>query len=294
MLIAIAVVLVAALAGGCSTVAQDSPGSEEPAGRIIATADFGDDLLLERRVPPDQSVMRALRGATAVETSYGGGFVAAMLGRESDPAEQRDWFYWVDGVLADVGARDRVLEDGEEAWWDYRDWSALADAWAVVGQWPAPFVAAGAEDRQVFVDEPLRSKFADAGARLSSDPKARFRVRVGSDTDLMGADPAWARASRDPDAAGLTAAIEDGQVTALGPDGEQRAPVVDARALAAAVPTGLEPKDGVLMVVAGLDRDAAERAAETIAREPGVLDRRFAVVFDGAGQPIGGPGEPPR
>jgi hypothetical protein len=231
--------------------------------------------------------MRSLRGATPVETSFGGGFVEEMLGRKSNPSAQRDWFYWVDGVLAAVGARDRELNDGEEAWWDYRDWSALTDVWAVVGQWPAPFVASGAPDRKVFVDEPLEQPLVAAGAEVSSDRRAPYRVRVGSHTDLLEADSAWARASADPNRAGLTVAIENGRVTALAPSGEGRSPVPGARALAVAFPSRSAPEDGVVMVVAGLDRKSARLAANTIAERPEVLRLRFAVPFDGAGEPVG-------
>lgn len=225
-----------------------------------------------------------------METSFGGGFVSEMLDRESDAARQRDWFYWVDGVLADVGARDRDLGEGEEAWWDYRDWSELTDIWAVVGQWPAPFVAAGSPDRGVFADEPLRAALMAQGATSSDDPGSPFRVRVGSHEELAASDLAWKRAITDPDAAGLTVAIDDGQIVALGADGEKRAPVPGARALAAAVPSMLEPKRGVLMVVAGLDRESAAAAAETIADSPEVLRLRFAVAFDREGDPINGLG----
>lgn len=289
-LIAVIATAIAALLSGCSTVAQESPAEGEPSGRIVATANFGGDLLLERRVPPGQSVLRALRGATPVETSYGGGFVSEMLDRSSDPSRRRDWFYWVDGALADVGARHRDLGEGEEAWWDYRDWGQLTDIWAVVGQWPAPFVSAGSPDRGVFADEPLRAELVAEGVTISSDPRAPFRVRVGSNEALVASDPAWERASVDPDGAGLTVAIDDGQIVALGPNGEKRSPVPGARALAAAVPSGLESRRGILMVVAGLDQEAAEAAAETIADRPEALRLRFAVAFDREGDPITGSG----
>ena len=230
------------------------------------------------------------RGATPVETSYGGGFVSEMLDRSSDPSRRRDWFYWVDGALADVGARHRDLGEGEEAWWDYRDWGQLTDIWAVVGQWPAPFVSAGSPDRGVFADEPLRAELVAEGATISSDPRAPFRVRVGSNEALVASDPAWERASADPDGAGLAVAIDDGQIVALGPNGEKRSPVPGARALAAAVPSELEPRRGILMVVAGLDQEAAEAAAETIADRPEALRLRFAVAFDREGDPITGSG----
>lgn len=278
------------LAAACATVSQDAPAADEPAAALVVTARFGEETLLEQTVPPDQSVLAATRGATPVETSFGGGFLAGMLDRESDAARRRDWFYWVDGILGEVGAGDRDLLEGEEAWWDYRGWSALADVWAVVGQWPAPFVSARAPERPVYADAPLREALVELGAEVTDDTGADFRVRVGSDEELRDSDAAWADAVASPDAAGLAGAIESGAVTLLGPDGAGREPVPGARALAVATPTGLSQQDGVLLAVVGLDRAAAEAAAETIARDPEVLRLRFAVVFDREGEPIGAAG----
>ena len=90
----------------------------------MATADYGAVPLLDVRAAPGQSVMRALRGATDVDTAYGGGFVSGMLGRRSDLEGTRDWFFFVDGVSASVGAEQVELSAGDTVWWDYRDWGS--------------------------------------------------------------------------------------------------------------------------------------------------------------------------
>jgi hypothetical protein len=286
--IALIAALVAAgvLAAGCESRSQDPPAAGEAAATIVATADYGAVPLLEARVEPGQSVMRALRGATEVETAYGGGFVAGMLGRESDAGGRRDWFYFLDGVSASTSAEQVELADGESAWWDYRDWGALIDTPAVVGMWPAPFAGpGGAAGAPVAADPPLAAALEEAGAAVT-DGDALWRARVGESADLARRDPAWRRALDDPGRAGLTVAIEDGRIVAFGPDADERRPVPGARALAAAVPTGLAPGDGALLAVAGLDADAARAAAETIAEDPGVLRLRYAVAFDGDGTPV--------
>ena len=279
-----ALLAVLALAAGCEHRAQDEPAAGQAAATITATAGYGAVPLLDVRVAPDQSVMRALRGATQVDTAYGGGFVAGMLGRESDRGAQRDWFYWVDGVSAPTDAEEVELEDGDAVWWDYRAWGALIDVPAVVGQWPAPF-AAGGERHRVRADPPLASALAAEGAELTTGASP-WRVMVGTSADLVRRDQAWRRALADPDAAGLTVAIEDGRVTAFGADATERRPVPGARAVAAAVPTGLSPDDGVLLAVAGLDAGAARAAARTIAEDPSVLRLRYAEAFDGRGRPL--------
>ena len=108
---------------------------------------------------------------------------------------------------------------------------------------------------------------------------------MGASEALARRDPAWRRALADPDRAGMTVAIEDGRVTALGADAGGRRPVPGARAVAVAVPTGTEPGDGALLAVAGRDEAAAGAAAEAIVADPSLLARRYAVAFDGDGRP---------
>jgi hypothetical protein len=273
-------VLLALAAAGCerrSDAGGPAPGA--PAARVVATAGMGAEVLLDGRAAPGRSVLDGLRGLTPVETAFGGGFVSGMLGRRSDRGGRRDWFFYVDGVLAEVGARDVTLRDGMSVWWDHHGWSGDA-TWAVVGQWPRPFAA---RVPRVVADPPLDAALGVAGAAAAG---SRWRVRVGSDADLRRRDPAWARAVRDPGAAGMPATVRDGRVEVLAPGGRGLEPVPGARAVAVAVPTGSVPAPGVLLAVAGLDAAAARAAAGRIARDPGVLALRFAVAFDGDGRPL--------
>lgn len=277
-------VVAGALLAGCEERAQDAPAAGAPAATLVATADYGARELLSTRVEPGQSVMRALRGATDVETRYAGGFVQGMLGHASDPDGPSDWFFFVDGVASAVGAKDVTLSDGDAVWWDYRDWGALMSTPAVVGSWPAPLVSPG-EERPVAADAPLAAALAADGADITAGPSA-WRARVGASDALAARDPAWRRALADPDAAGLTVTVDDGRIVALEPDGSGRTPVPGARALIAAVPTGVDAQDGVLIAVAGLDEASAQAAARALAADPRMLAQRYALALDGAGTPL--------
>jgi hypothetical protein len=116
---------------------------------------------------------------------------------------------------------------------------------------------------------------------------------VGASDDIARRDPAWRDALADPDGAGLTVAIQDGAVVALGPEGGGRTPVDGARALIAAVTTGALPEDGALLVVAGLDGAAASAAAAALARDPGLVARNYAVALDGEGRVVRAGGRAP-
>ncbi len=284
LLAVLAAAILVALGSACERRAEDAPAAAAPAATLVATADYGSRDLLSIRVRPGQSAMRALRGVTPVRTAYSGGFVAEMLGLSSDPSGPSDWFFFVNGIASPVGAKEVTVEDGDTIWWDHRNWKRLSDAPVVVGQWPAPLVRPGGGP-PVSADPPLRAALAASGARITADDSA-WRARVGSSEALARRDPAWRRALADPDAAGLTVAIERGVVTSLGPDGARRAPVPGARALVAALPSAGAPENGVLVAVVGLDEGSARAAARAVATDPRILRLRYAVAFDGAGRPL--------
>ena len=61
-------------------------------------------------------------------------------GLAGDRAAQRDWFYYVNGIEADVGAQDYGLSSGDRIQWDYHSWRATMRVPAIVGAYPEPFV----------------------------------------------------------------------------------------------------------------------------------------------------------
>ena len=67
--------------------------------------------------------MRFLRADNDVETRYGGRFVQSIDGLSGQGAGgYADWFYFVNGIEADVGAAEYELSPGDVVQWDYRDW----------------------------------------------------------------------------------------------------------------------------------------------------------------------------
>jgi hypothetical protein len=159
-------------------------------------------------VTESDTVMRVLERNAKISTRYGGGFVQSIEGLEAEESVERslDWFFYVDGVEATVGAADYPLDGGESVWWDYRDWSAAMQVPAVVGSWPQPFLDGyEGKRRPVVVDclgggdacATVRARLRGAGATVASGaPGGAIRVLVGP----------WARVRQDPAAA----QIEDG------------------------------------------------------------------------------------
>ena len=82
-----------------------------------------------------------IRNARVV-TRYSGGFVQSIDGVSGGRERGRpvDWFYYVNGSEAPLGAAATVVHPGDHIWWDRHDWSQTDHVPAVVGSFPEPFV----------------------------------------------------------------------------------------------------------------------------------------------------------
>ncbi|HSC04700.1 MAG TPA: DUF4430 domain-containing protein [Solirubrobacteraceae bacterium] len=131
--VAIAVVL-----AGCGLGA--GKGTSDVA--VTVTRNFGAASVgsaSEPKVPGSQTVMRLLERSFRVTTRFGGGFVQSINGA-SGTSSRHDWFYYVNGLQATLGAAGTSVHRGDRIWWDLHDWSATDSIPAVVGSFPEPFV----------------------------------------------------------------------------------------------------------------------------------------------------------
>jgi len=129
--------------------ACSAPSLEKEAGaitvRVVTTQNFGQELMFDEtlEVLPGTSAMAALIKVAEVETAYGGGFVNAINGVRSgstgSQSMKTDWFFYVNGIQASIGALDYELHDGDIQHWDFRDWSFHHFIPAIVGDFPEPF-----------------------------------------------------------------------------------------------------------------------------------------------------------
>jgi hypothetical protein len=150
------------------------PGKEQEGGaELRVTRDFGQERLASARldkVRDSDTVMRFLQSERDVETRYGGNFVQSIDGLEGEgPSGRRDWFYFVNGIEADVGAADYGLSPGDVVQWDHRNWRATMRVPAIVGAYPEPFVS-GSRGKRF----PVRVECEDAGGRACRDVKAHL------------------------------------------------------------------------------------------------------------------------
>lgn len=129
---------------GTAAAADGPPGGDKV--RLVVSRDFGAEILRDVTVPwrDDLDVLRLLAENAEVDTGYGGGFVKGLDGLESNfggasTADAADWFYWVDGVLGDVGAADWKLRSGETVWWDYHRWADAIVVPMALHAFPRPY-----------------------------------------------------------------------------------------------------------------------------------------------------------
>ena len=213
--VAIALLAVALVAAGCGLGPGDGVGDVE----LTVTRDYGTVPVLHRElgdVTESDTVMRALERSAEITTRYGGGFVQSIEGLEGQESVNRslDWFFYVNGVEATVGAADYGLRGGEAVWWDYRDWDAAMRVPAVVGSWPQPFLDGYDGRRRPVTVECLgggaacgavRERLEVAGVEVApGSPGGAIRVLVGPWSRVRG-DPAAAQIEDGPQASGVFA-----------------------------------------------------------------------------------------
>lgn len=217
--IATALLLAALATAGCGL----GPGADVGSVELTVTREFGTVAMVQRSLQASESdtVMRLLEGSADVSTRYGGGYVQSIDGVEEAQRGGRpyDWFFYVDGVESPIGAADYALKGEERVWWDYRDWSATNHVPAVVGSWPAPFVAGYEGERHPVAVvckggggacAAAREALRAAGVALAGgSPPGAIRVLVGPWARLRS-DPAAAQVEAGPEVSGVFADFERG------------------------------------------------------------------------------------
>ena len=286
--------LVALAAGGCGLGAGES---QEGGASLLVTRDFGAREIgsgTTASLPGGETVMRLLQRDFEVETRYGGGFVQQIDGVAGGRQDGRpvDWFYYVNGILAEDGAAAHPVAPGDRVWWDHHEWSATPDVFAVVGAFPEPFLSGTAGKRlPVRIDcaasaeeacDEVSARLAAAGVTAGRSAAAGFggegvlRVKVGRWSEIRR-DPAVRQLEQGPKASGVyarpnpagnrIALLDDGGNVArtLGPGGG----LVAATRLGGEAPT---------WIVTGTDEVGVAAAAAVM--EEGSLRNRFAVAVE--------------
>ena len=292
-----ALIAAALLLGGCGI----GPGEEQEGGAVIrVTRDFGHQEIgstATKALHEDETVMRVMQSRFDVETRFGGRFVQSIDGvKGGGPGGMRDWFFFVNGVEAEVGAAEYELSPGDRVQWDFRDWGTAMRVPAIVGAFPEPFLN-GIDGRR----RPVRVECDEAESdpcRAAKDALDRINVPVsGSSLGAPGTENVtrlvvarWPAArivrggftlEEEPDRSGVFARFaKDGRsLDLLDADGDVARGVHpgDGTALVAA----LRPRaDELLWLVTSLDAEGLAAGVKAL-RENALRDA-FAVAVTGS------------
>ena len=294
--------LLSLVAASCSINA----GVEKGPARLLVTRDFGEKRVLtatENPIEPGETVMRLLLRNGNIKTRYGGRFVNAVNGitSTSQGGRRLDWFYYVNGIEADVGAAERKVQGNDRVWWDYHDWSGVMRVPAVVGSFPEPFVH-GTEGKRYPVRIDCGQDDADTCTRVSDKLQA---AGIAPSTSAIGAPAGkevlrlvvgkWSEVRQD----GASEQIEQGPAKSgvfarFSPTGSNDAYDLELLDAQAHVMRTLGPGGGLVAatrfedqaptwVVAGTDSAGLERAVNLLDQR--TLESRFALATSG-GPPI--------
>lgn len=133
------VLLLALVLAGCG-----AGGREHGTATLWVTQNRGADIMYTGTIPAGVDGIQAVERTLKVKTRYGGRYVQAINGVSGSLDDQRDWFFWVDGIEGDRSAAEVHVHAGDVLWWDYRHWTPSTMSIPVVaGAYPHPFVDGG-------------------------------------------------------------------------------------------------------------------------------------------------------
>lgn len=293
---------IAVAAAGCG--AGIGPGPREGQVELVVTRDYGRTVVAgpsERQLRSADSVMSLLDEVAEVKTGYGGRFVESIEGIDSSAgARSFDWFYFVNGVEAEVGAASFRPRAGDSVWWDFRDWTEAMYAGAVTGAYPAPLGGTdgprlGSVRLSCLTVEAtcrlVRRALADDGILLSrqsgESEQGQIRVVVGAIGDLERHSADY-RLDEGPRSSGVFARLQ-------GPQGrsdsgfiellDERARVTGRFGAGAGLVAAVRSEgDPPVWLITGTDDRGVTLASSAL--DPAILRRTYAVVVPpGSGPP---------
>jgi hypothetical protein len=295
---ALAVAFLLAVLGPAASGCGFGPGEETASeGSLTVTRDFGAGPMGRKTVTAvraSDTVMRLLQRDFEVKTRYGGNFVQEIDGVAGgrEGGRRVDWFFYVNGIEAGVGAGERRVQPGDRIWWDHHDWSATMRVPAVVGSFPEPFVS-GSGGRRLPVRivcladggacEEVETRLGDAGvtdtARSVLEQSAGrevLRVLVGPWSELRR-DTAARKLEGGPAASGVYArpAASGDRIDLLDAQGRVARPLGPGGGLLAA--TRIEAQQPT-WIVTGVDAAGVAAAAAALSEEE--LRDRFAIAIE--------------
>lgn len=283
--------------------------------RITLTRDFGTEVLKDESIKINRgaNAMQALQEVAEVETSYGGGFIHSVDGQASgyggEGSREMDWFYYINGQMAEVGAEELEVRDGDWLLFDYHSWEYAMFTPAFAGCFPEPFVHGyGDSPRSCIVlcapgweedGEDLADLLREAGApsctqgELSPEWRPRegeYALVVGTVEELEG-NSFLAEANDNAARLGLSIVFAGDELVMLDEKGEVAGRLSSGAGLVEVIGPRLG-EEGSAMMVTGTDPEGVKAALELLADWDNTDSGPVMVIVARAGE--GGPETPVR
>ncbi len=246
--------------------------------------------------------MDALKRVAEVETKYGGGFVSSIDGVSSQyggaNSSKRDWFFYINGVVSNVGAGDYVLRDGDIEHWDFHDWSFHPFIPAIIGAFPETFqqgfqgktsptliVYSGdfKQAAEVLARQLSQLGVANVGIRLSG--ALQEKEKISSNLILLGTmnNELTAELNSNWRRLGFFSYIEEGVIVTLNAKGEvSNRYAVEAGLIQATQnpwnSKGTGAGENVVWMMTGTDESGIEGAVDVLINRPSELRYAYAAV----------------
>jgi len=200
----IALIFILMVLQGCQSVATDNTSGK---ATVILSEDFGHLKTVESvKLPREETALEVTQRIFEVKTAYNGGFVNSIDGQVSGYTNQKrsvkkDWFYYINGTAAVVGAGDYFIDSGDVIQWDFHQWDNGQYSQVIIGAYPKNFTK-GYEGQQLpihlysniekkFISKSLSKELAlEKAHSISSfdesdmDNSQRHTIIIGSWSDL--------------------------------------------------------------------------------------------------------------
>lgn len=272
---------------------------------LIVTQDFGHTKMFGKNVGlvKDEVGMEVMFRNLDITTAYGGGFVNAINGLESQftfytgsERKKLDWFYWVNGILAPVGIAQYRPQQGDVIWWDYHNWGTTMFIPAVIGSYPQPFKNGfwGKNPGTVIMytksfekgAEKLKQSLLDYGVKeinvIAYDPSVledqkKYLILLGPWEELSSDSEYLEKINYKSSMNGIFIEFKDGKLNALNYRGETEKTYDQAGAIYAhsSGMGSIKP----LWFVTGTDEDSAQMALDVLLNRPSEITQYFGAVI---------------
>jgi len=285
------------------------PSKERITVRVVGTKNFGEQVVFDKEVEVRVGATAGEALEQAVEIDMSGSFIETIAGIKGDQTEY--WFYFINGVMANVFAHGYKLQPGDVQYWDFHDWTFyMHGPTSLLGQFPEPCLhgyggkvfpsvvvyAEGFQEYALSLKEKLavlgvREVVVKAAGALTAEEKEKsnlFIIAPAGDSLINELNKHYRE--REP------VYFEGGQVIVRNHKGKPGATYGPGWGVLQVTQNPWNPKgslacEGTVWIVSGVDETGVKRAASVLTGQPEKLNYTFAAVI-GNGEMIKAPAGP--